>query len=179
MLQGRNEQEWFPVLKIGRLTHRCDPIHHSTYTDKPPDEPAALGLALHEVFVPILHKQFPEIVDFCLLPEGCSYRMAVVSIRKSYPGHAKGLMFGVWSFLRQFMYTKFIIVTDEWTQSLRSRGPGPSTSRVPNGWHLPPAPPTVKAGRRLFSRVASYPFCHRLFEGCTCPRRSSVGVDVF
>ena len=96
-----------------RITHRRDPIYHSTYTGKPPDEPAMLGVALNEVFVPILQKQFPEIVDFYLPPEGCSYRMAIVSIRKSYPGHAKRLMFGIWSFLRQFMYTKFIVVTDD------------------------------------------------------------------
>jgi 4-hydroxy-3-polyprenylbenzoate decarboxylase len=108
-----NEQDWFPVFEIERLTHRRDPIYHSTYTGKPPDEPAILGVALNEVFVPILQKQFPEIVDFYLPPEGCSYRMAVISIRKAYPGHAKRLMFGLWSFLRQFMYTKFIVVTDE------------------------------------------------------------------
>jgi len=108
-----NEQDWFPVFEITRLTHRREPIYHSTYTGKPPDEPAVLGVALNEVFVPILQKQFPEIVDFYLPPEGCSYRMAIVSIRKSYPGHAKRLMFGIWSFLRQFMYTKFIVVTDE------------------------------------------------------------------
>ena len=108
-----NEQDWFPVFRIDRLTHRRDPIYHSTYTGKPPDEPAVLGVALNEVFVPILQKQFPEIVDFYLPPEGCSYRLAVISIRKSYPGHAKRLMFGVWSYLRQFMYTKFIIVTDD------------------------------------------------------------------
>lgn len=108
-----NEQDWFPVFSIDRLTHRRDPIYHSTYTGKPPDEPAVLGVALNEVFVPILQKQFPEIVDFYLPPEGCSYRMAVISIRKSYPGHAKRLMFGLWSFLRQFMYTKFIVVTDD------------------------------------------------------------------
>ena len=108
-----NEQDWFPVFEISRLTHRRDPIYHSTYTGKPPDEPAILGVALNEVFVPILQKQFPEIVDFYLPPEGCSYRMAIVSIRKSYPGHAKRLMFGIWSFLRQFMYTKFIVVTDD------------------------------------------------------------------
>ena len=107
-----NEQDWFPVFEIARLTHRTDPVYHSTYTGKPPDEPAILGVALNEVFVPILQKQFPEIVDFYLPPEGCSYRMAIVSIRKSYPGHAKRLMFGIWSFLRQFMYTKFIVVTD-------------------------------------------------------------------
>ena len=108
-----NEQDWFPVFEIARLTHRHGPIYHSTYTGKPPDEPAILGVALNEVFVPILQKQFPEIVDFYLPPEGCSYRMAIVSIRKSYPGHAKRLMFGIWSFLRQFMYTKFIVVTDD------------------------------------------------------------------
>ena len=108
-----NEQDWFPVFEITRLTHRVDPIYHSTYTGKPPDEPAVLGVALNEVFVPILQKQFPEIVDFYLPPEGCSYRLAIVSIRKSYPGHAKRLMFGIWSFLRQFMYTKFIVVTDD------------------------------------------------------------------
>jgi len=108
-----NEQDWFPVFEIARLTHRRDPIYHSTYTGKPPDEPAVLGVALNEVFVPILQKQFPEIVDFYLPPEGCSYRMAIISIKKSYPGHAKRLMFGLWSFLRQFMYTKFIVVTDD------------------------------------------------------------------
>jgi 4-hydroxy-3-polyprenylbenzoate decarboxylase len=108
-----NEQDWFPVFEIDRLTRRRDPVYHSTYTGKPPDEPAVLGVALNEVFVPILQKQFPEIVDFYLPPEGCSYRMAIISIRKSYPGHAKRLMFGVWSFLRQFMYTKFIVVTDD------------------------------------------------------------------
>lgn len=108
-----NEQDWFPVFRIDRLTHRRDPIYHSTYTGKPPDEPAVLGVALNEVFVPILQKQFPEIADFYLPPEGCSYRMAVISIRKAYPGHAKRLMFGLWSFLRQFMYTKFIVVTDD------------------------------------------------------------------
>ena len=108
-----NEQEWFPVFEIGRLTHRRDPIYHSTYTGKPPDEPAVLGVALNEVFVPILRKQFPEIIDFYLPPEGCSYRMAIVSIAKRYPGHAKRVMFGIWSFLRQFMYTKFIVVTDD------------------------------------------------------------------
>lgn len=107
-----NEQDWFPVFEVTRLTSRRDPIYHSTYTGKPPDEPAVLGVALNEVFVPILQKQFPEIVDFYLPPEGCSYRMAIISIKKSYPGHAKRLMFGLWSFLRQFMYTKFIVVTD-------------------------------------------------------------------
>ncbi len=108
-----NEQDSFPVFTIQRITMRSNPIYHSTYTGKPPDEPAMLGVALNEVFVPLLQKQFPEIVDFYLPPEGCSYRMAVVSIRKQYAGHAKRVMFGVWSFLRQFMYTKFIIVVDE------------------------------------------------------------------
>ena len=108
-----NEQAPFPVFTIERITLRRDPIYHSTYTGKPPDEPAMLGVALNEVFVPLLQKQFPEIVDFYLPPEGCSYRLAVVSIRKQYPGHAKRVMFGIWSFLRQFMYTKFIIVTDD------------------------------------------------------------------
>lgn len=108
-----NEVERFPVFTVTALTHRENPIYHSTYTGRPPDEPAILGLALNEVFVPILQKQFPEIVDFYLPPEGCSYRMAVVTIRKEYPGHAKRVMLGVWSFLRQFMYTKFVIVTDE------------------------------------------------------------------
>jgi 4-hydroxy-3-polyprenylbenzoate decarboxylase len=108
-----NEQDWFPVFRIDRMTHRRDPIYHSTYTGKPPDEPAILGVALNEVFVPLLQKQFPEIVDFYLPPEGCSYRMAVISIRKAYAGHAKRVMFGLWSFLRQFMYTKFIVVTDD------------------------------------------------------------------
>jgi 4-hydroxy-3-polyprenylbenzoate decarboxylase len=108
-----NEQDWFPVFEIERMTNRRQPIYHSTYTGKPPDEPAVLGVALNEVFVPILQKQFPEITDFYLPPEGCSYRMAIVSIKKSYPGHAKRLMFGIWSFLRQFMYTKFIVVTDD------------------------------------------------------------------
>ncbi len=108
-----NEQETFPVFTVLRITMRRDPIYHSTYTGKPPDEPAILGVALNEVFVPLLQKQFPEITDFYLPPEGCSYRMAVVSMKKAYPGHAKRVMFGVWSFLRQFMYTKFIIVTDD------------------------------------------------------------------
>jgi 4-hydroxy-3-polyprenylbenzoate decarboxylase len=108
-----NEVETFPVFTIDRITHRKNPIYHSTYTGRPPDEPAILGVALNEVFVPILQKQFPEIVDFYLPPEGCSYRMAVVSMKKQYPGHAKRVMLGVWSFLRQFMYTKFVIVTDE------------------------------------------------------------------
>ena len=108
-----NEVSDFPVFTIERITMRRDPIYHSTYTGKPPDEPAMLGVALNEVFVPLLQKQFTEIVDFYLPPEGCSYRLAVVSIRKQYPGHAKRVMFGIWSFLRQFMYTKFIIVVDE------------------------------------------------------------------
>jgi 4-hydroxy-3-polyprenylbenzoate decarboxylase len=108
-----NEQDYFPVFTIDRITMRENPIYHSTYTGKPPDEPAVLGVALNEVFVPLLQKQFSEITDFYLPPEGCSYRMAVVQIKKSYPGHAKRVMFGVWSFLRQFMYTKFIIVVDE------------------------------------------------------------------
>lgn len=108
-----NEQERFPVLTIERITMRRDPIYHSTYTGKPPDEPAILGVALNEVFVPLLQKQFTEITDFYLPPEGCSYRLAVVSMKKQYPGHAKRVMFGIWSFLRQFMYTKFIIVTDD------------------------------------------------------------------
>jgi 4-hydroxy-3-polyprenylbenzoate decarboxylase len=108
-----NEQSEFPVFTVERITMRRDPIYHSTYTGKPPDEPAMLGVALNEVFVPILQKQYPEIVDFYLPPEGCSYRLAVVSIKKQYPGHAKRVMFGIWSFLRQFMYTKFIIVVDD------------------------------------------------------------------
>jgi 4-hydroxy-3-polyprenylbenzoate decarboxylase len=108
-----NEQDTFPVLTVERITLRRDPIYHSTYTGKPPDEPAVLGAALNEVFVPILRKQFPEIEDFYLPPEGCSYRLAVVSIRKQYPGHAKRVMFGIWSVLRQFMYTKFVVVTDD------------------------------------------------------------------
>ena len=108
-----NDQERFPVFTIERITLRREPIYHSTYTGKPPDEPAVLGMALNEVFVPLLTRQFPEIVDFYLPPEGCSYRLAVVSIRKQYPGHAKRVMFGIWSFLRQFMYTKFVIVTDD------------------------------------------------------------------
>jgi 4-hydroxy-3-polyprenylbenzoate decarboxylase len=108
-----NEQDHFPVFTIERITMRRNPIYHSTYTGKPPDEPAMLGVALNEVFVPLLQKQFPEIVDFYLPPEGCSYRMAVVSIKKQYAGHAKRVMFGIWSFLRQFMYTKFIVVVDD------------------------------------------------------------------
>ncbi|HDZ48951.1 hypothetical protein LCGC14_0072770 [marine sediment metagenome] len=108
-----NEVDHFPVFTITRMTMRRDAIYHSTYTGRPPDEPAILGLALNEVFVPILCKQFPEIVDFYLPPEGCSYRMAVVTMKKQYPGHAKRVMMGVWSFLRQFMYTKFVIVLDD------------------------------------------------------------------
>jgi 4-hydroxy-3-polyprenylbenzoate decarboxylase len=108
-----NEVDDFPVFTIEKVTHRANPIYHSTYTGRPPDEPAILGVALNEVFVPILQKQFPEIVDFYLPPEGCSYRMAVVSMKKQYPGHAKRVMMGVWSFLRQFMYTKFVIVVDD------------------------------------------------------------------
>jgi len=108
-----NEVEEFPVFTIDRITSRDDPIYHSTYTGRPPDEPAVLGVALNEVFVPILKRQYPEITDFYLPPEGCSYRMAIVSISKQYPGHASRVMMGVWSFLRQFMYTKFVIVTDD------------------------------------------------------------------
>jgi 4-hydroxy-3-polyprenylbenzoate decarboxylase len=108
-----NEVDRFPVFSIERITHRREPIYHSTYTGRQPDEPAILGVALNEVFVPILQKQFPEIVDFYLPPEGCSYRLAVVSMRKQYPGHAKRVMMGVWSFLRQFMYTKLVIVVDD------------------------------------------------------------------
>jgi len=108
-----NEVERFPVFTVEAMTTRKNPIYHSTYTGRPPDEPAILGVALNEVVVPLLQKQFPEIVDFYLPPEGCSYRLAVVTIRKEYPGHAKRIMMGVWSFLRQFMYTKFIIVTDD------------------------------------------------------------------
>jgi len=108
-----NEVDSFPVFTIEKITHRKDPIYHTTYTGRPPDEPAILGVALNEVFIPILQKQFPEIIDFYLPPEGCSYRVAVVSMKKQYPGHAKRVMMGVWSFLRQFMYTKFVIVVDE------------------------------------------------------------------
>lgn len=108
-----NEVQSFPVLTIERITHRDKPIYHSTYTGRPPDEPAILGVALNEVFIPLLQKQFPEIVDFYLPPEGCSYRLAVVTIKKQYPGHAKRVMMAVWSFLRQFMYTKFVIVCDD------------------------------------------------------------------
>ncbi|MFU2089861.1 4-hydroxy-3-polyprenylbenzoate decarboxylase [Avibacterium avium] len=108
-----NEQEYFPVFTVTHITMRQNPIYHSTYTGRPPDEPAILGEALNEVFIPILQKQFPEIVDFYLPPEGCSYRLAVVTMKKQYAGHAKRVMMGVWSFLRQFMYTKFVIVCDD------------------------------------------------------------------
>jgi 4-hydroxy-3-polyprenylbenzoate decarboxylase len=108
-----NEVERFPVMTVQRMTMRRSPMYHSTYTGKPPDEPAMLGVALNEVFVPLLQKQFPEIVDLYLPPEGCSYRLAVVSMKKQYPGHAKRVMFGIWSYLRQFMYTKFIVVCDD------------------------------------------------------------------
>ncbi|STX50004.1 3-polyprenyl-4-hydroxybenzoate decarboxylase [Legionella busanensis] len=108
-----NEVQAFPVFTVERITHRDQPIYHSTYTGRPPDEPAILGVALNEVFIPLLQKQFPEIVDFYLPPEGCSYRLAVVTITKQYPGHAKRIMMAVWSFLRQFMYTKFVIVCDD------------------------------------------------------------------
>ncbi len=108
-----NEVERFPVFTVEAITSRKDPIYHSTYTGRPPDEPSVLGLALNEVFIPILQKQFPEIIDFYLPPEGCSYRVAVMSMKKQYPGHAKRVMMGVWSYLRQFMYTKFVIVVDD------------------------------------------------------------------
>jgi 4-hydroxy-3-polyprenylbenzoate decarboxylase len=108
-----NEVERFPVLTVETISHREAPIYHSTYTGRPPDEPSVLGAALNEVFVPIFRKQFPEVTDFYLPPEGCSYRMAFVTMKKEYPGHAKRVMMGVWSFLRQFMYTKFVIVTDD------------------------------------------------------------------
>ena len=108
-----NEVERFPVFTVEAMTMRENPVYHSTYTGRPPDEPAILGLALNEVFIPILQKQFPEIIDFYLPAEGCSYRVAIVSMKKQYPGHAKRVMMGVWSFLRQFMYTKFVIVVDD------------------------------------------------------------------
>ncbi|NVK11409.1 MAG: 4-hydroxy-3-polyprenylbenzoate decarboxylase [Gammaproteobacteria bacterium] len=108
-----NEVDQFPVFTVETITHRSNPIYHSTYTGRPPDEPAILGVALNEVFIPLFKKQFPEVVDFYLPPEGCSYRMAVVTIKKAYPGHAKRVMLGVWSYLRQFMYTKMIVVTDD------------------------------------------------------------------
>ena len=139
------------MFTVEAITHREAPIYHSTYTGRPPDEPAVLGVALNEVFIPILQKQFPEIVDFYLPPEGCSYRMAVVTIRKEYPGHAKRVMLGVWSFLRQFMYTKFVIVTDEdvnardwkdviWAMTTRmdpQRDSCLSTIRPSTTWTLP------------------------------------------
>jgi len=108
-----NEQAEFPVFTVERLTQRSAPIYHSTYTGKPPDEPSVLGQALNELFVPLLQRALPEVVDFYLPPEGCSYRLAVVSIRKAYAGHARRVMMGIWSHLRQFMYTKFIVVVDE------------------------------------------------------------------
>lgn len=108
-----NEVDSFPVFTVECITQRQAPIYHSTFTGKPPDEPAILGVALNEVFVPILQKQFPEITDFYLPPEGCSYRMAVISMKKQYAGHAKRVMLGTWSYLRQFMYTKFVIVVDD------------------------------------------------------------------
>ena len=108
-----NAVERFPVFRLSAMTMRASPIYLSTFTGRPPDEPSILGEALNEVFIPLLQQQFPEIVDFWLPPEGCSYRIAVVSIRKAYPGHAKRVMMGIWSFLRQFMYTKFVIVVDD------------------------------------------------------------------
>ncbi|MFC4892036.1 4-hydroxy-3-polyprenylbenzoate decarboxylase [Pseudofrancisella aestuarii] len=108
-----NEVEEFPVFTVEKITHRKNPIYHSTYTGRPPDEPAILGVSFNEIFTPIIRKQFSEIIDFYLPPEGCSYRMAIVSIKKQYPGHAKRVMMGVWSYLRQFMYTKFVIIVDD------------------------------------------------------------------
>ena len=108
-----NECAEFPVFTVERITMRKDAIYHSTYTGKPPDEPAVLGVALNELFIPLLQRQFPEIIDFYLPPEGCSYRLALERIQKAYPGHARRVMMGVWSHLRQFMYTKFIVVVDE------------------------------------------------------------------
>ncbi len=108
-----NQVERFPVFTATCMTHRKDPIYHSTYTGRAPDEPAILGLALNDVFVPLLKQQYPEIVDMHLPMEACSYRMAVISIKKQYPGHAKRVMFGLWGFLRQFMYTKYIVVVDD------------------------------------------------------------------
>ena len=108
-----NECAEFPVFTVGRITQREGALYHSTYTGKPPDEPAMLGLALNELFVPLLQRAFPEIIDFYLPPEACSYRMAVVRIRKAYAGHARRVMMGVWSHLRQFLYTKFVVVVDE------------------------------------------------------------------
>jgi len=108
-----NETERFPVFTVDRITMRRDPLYLSTHTGRPPDEPSVLGAALNEVFVPLLQRAFPEIVDFYLPPEACSYRMAIVSVRKQYPGHARRIMFGIWSFLRQFMYTKFVVIVDD------------------------------------------------------------------
>lgn len=108
-----NEQEIFPVFTVEKITMRKDPIYHSTYTGRPPDEPSILGMALNEVFIPLLQKQFPEIIDFYLPPEGCSYRLAIISIKKQYKGHAKRVMMGCWSYLRQFLYTKYIIIVDD------------------------------------------------------------------
>lgn len=108
-----NEKKKFPVFTVTCITHRKNPIYHSTYTGKPPDEPSILSSALNEIFIPILKKQFPEIVDFYLPPEGCSYRMAIVTIKKNYPGQSKQIMMGIWSYLKQFMYIKFIIICDE------------------------------------------------------------------
>src|SRR3954451_17060276 len=108
-----NAVEQFPVFTISAVTMRRDPIYLSTYTGRPPDETSILGEALNEVFIPLLQQQFPEIKDFWLPPEGCSYRIAVVSMKKAYAGHAKRVMMGVWSFLRQFIYTKFVIVVDD------------------------------------------------------------------
>jgi 4-hydroxy-3-polyprenylbenzoate decarboxylase len=108
-----NSVEKFPVFRISAITMRRDPIYHTTYTGRPPDEPSVLGEALNEVFIPLLQQQYPEIRDFWLPPEGCSYRIAVISMKKAYPGHAKRIMMGAWSFLRQFMYTKWIIVVDD------------------------------------------------------------------
>uniref|UniRef100_UPI00289A7799 UbiD family decarboxylase domain-containing protein n=1 Tax=Pulveribacter sp. TaxID=2678893 RepID=UPI00289A7799 len=107
-----NERAEFPVLTVERITRREGALYHSTYTAKPPDEPAMLGLALGELFVPLIQRAFPEILDFYLPPEACSYRLAVVRIKKAYAGHARRVMMGVWSHLRQFLYTKFIIVVD-------------------------------------------------------------------
>jgi 4-hydroxy-3-polyprenylbenzoate decarboxylase len=108
-----NSVEKFPVFQVSCITHRKDAIYHTTFTGRPPDEPAILGEALNEVFIPLIRQQFPEIVDFWLPPEGCSYRLAVVSMKKAYPGHAKRIMLGVWSYLRQFMYTKWVIIVDD------------------------------------------------------------------
>ncbi|MEE8533865.1 MAG: UbiD family decarboxylase domain-containing protein, partial [Alphaproteobacteria bacterium] len=108
-----NAVEKFPVFSLSAITMRREPIYLSTFTGRPPDEPSVLGVALNEVFIPLFQQQFPEIVDFWLPPEGCSYRIAVVSMKKAYPGHAKRVMMGVWSFLRQFVYTKFVIVVDD------------------------------------------------------------------